>query len=204
MRGINLKVGDTVQIVSDCKSHGKIGTILQIDYNEFYPTWSKVVVKFSDSHWANFGYKSLKKIEEGEIEMSAVTGDYRIAAVKFEKGNNPDYTYKFALFDENVSVGDYVLCDSSTGWGVAKVADIFPKYDDNVHQNPKSEIICKVDFSAYNERKQTRLKKAELKKKLDAAASENKDLALYKAIAESNPAVKKLLEEYIELLGENV
>lgn len=130
----------------------------------------------------------------------ALTGNFKIATVKFIQGYNTIKEYGFALFDDRIEEGDIVLCDSDNGYGIAKVVGIMSQ--DEYGKSVTKEIVCKCDFEPFEKRKAIREHRVEVKKKLDKAVQENQDLALYKTIAQSNPDVAALLVEYEALLSE--
>lgn len=124
--------------------------------------------------------------------------DFRVANVKFLDGYNGDKLYRFALFDDDVTEGDCVVCDTQNGYCVAEVVSIISA--DSYGKNVTKEIVSKIDFSEFKRRKEIRAKKAELKKKLDKAVKENQDIFLYETVAKSNSVVAELLEQYKALL----
>jgi hypothetical protein len=124
-----------------------------------------------------------------------VTGIYRVAMVNFLKGTNTTKKYAFALFDSSIGIDDIVLCDTSIGYQLAKVVDIVEQLDYN-GTNVTKEVICKVDFTDFNKRAEERKRKAELKAKMDAMVKDDKELMLYQMLAEKNPAMKEMLDEY--------
>ena len=129
----------------------------------------------------------------------ALTGDFRIATVKFISGYNKNKEYGFALYDYfTIKVNDYVLCDTQYGYNVAKVVDVMSQ--EEYGKSVTKEIICKCDFTAYETRKDIRNKVKMVKKKLDKAVKENQNMTLYKAIAKDNTEVANLLSEYEKLL----
>lgn len=127
-----------------------------------------------------------------------VTGNYRIAIVNFLKGSNTTKGYSFALFDWSIMVDDIVLCDTSVGYQVAKVIDIVEQLDYNGADVTK-EIICKVDFTNFQKRIEERKRKVELKAKMDAMVKDDKELMLYQMLAEKNPVMKEMLDEYTNI-----
>lgn len=127
-----------------------------------------------------------------------VTGNYRIAIVNFLKGSNTTKGYSFALFDSSITVDDIVLCDTSVGYQVAKVIDIVEQLNYNGADVTK-EIICKVDFSNFQKRIEERKRKVELKAKMDAMVKDDKELMLYQMLAEKNPVMKEMLDEYTNI-----
>lgn len=124
-----------------------------------------------------------------------VTGKYRIGVVTFLKGTNTTKRYSFALFDDDVCISDVVLCDTATGYQVAQVVDIINQ-DEYVGADVTKEIICKVDFSAFDKRAAERKRKVELKKKMDEMVRDDKELMLYRMLAEKNPEMQNMLDEY--------
>ena len=129
----------------------------------------------------------------------ALTGDFRIATVKFISGYNKNKEYGFALYDYfTIKVNDYVLCDTQYGYNVAKVVDVMSQ--EEYGKSVTKEIICKCDFTAYETRQDIRNKVKMVKKKLDKAVKENQNMTLYKAIAKDNSEVANLLSEYEKLL----
>ena len=152
-----------------------------------------------------FKYGELQLLEEnkqnniyskGDNNMK-MTGNYRVAKVRL-LGQDTTKRYAFALFDNNVNVGDTVLCDTQCGYNVAIVDEIISK-DEYVGTDITREIVCKVDFTAYNKRVNDRKRVAELKKDMDKKVKELQGLELYKMMAEKSPELKAMLSEYEEL-----
>lgn len=194
-----LQYGDKVRVINDSlESYGLVGTVTLVNNN--MPT---AFVRFED--WHGQGTKELcfkisnlaiilNKSEDGVSGM-AVKGNYDVAIVKFVQGTNTTKEYAFALFNECAYVDDFVLCDTSNGYGVAKVVRIVPQ---NEHTGTPitKEIICKVDFTAFEKRKELRKQKEILKKQMDKMVADNQELILYQAIAEKNPEMAELLTAY--------
>lgn len=194
------RVGDKV-IVTNCglQSYGLTGII-----TDHYNCFDTIRVSFEDWHGQGvkelvFRRENISKIinnDEGNNIMS-VKGNYDVAMVKFVRGTNTTKEYAFALFDKNIYENDLVLCDTENGYGVAKVIRI-------VNQNGyegivTKEIICKVDFTAFENRKELRRYKESLKKQMDKIVADNQELILYQAIAEKNPEMAGMLKAYKEL-----
>lgn len=136
-------------------------------------------------------------MEENNMKVS---GNYLVAEVTFLQGTNTTKRYGFALFNNDVNVvniGDMVLCDTVNGYTVGKVENILRK-DEYVGLVTR-EIICKLDFSKFNERKENRVRKEKLKKEMDKLVRENQELALFQMFAEKNPKMKELLDEYLKI-----
>ena len=199
-------VGDRVRIKNDyLVTYGKIGTVVGL--NECVDSIKYNVVL--DEKTTDFCYNetSLELLcrsgliygERNENNMNTkVTGNYDIAAVKFLQGSNTTKGYSFALFDSTICEGDIVLCDTTYGYQVAKVDRIFHK-DDYDGVDVTKEVICKLDFSDFEQRKERRRLKEELKKKMDEELKRTQELLLYQTIAEKNPEMKALLDEYAGL-----
>ena len=196
--------GDCVQVVSPCQSYGKIGTVIKW-WRGNYNNNNYVEVKLDDGSTHNYNELSLilvdtnkeNNITKGDNEM--ITGNYKIAMVKFVQGTNTVKGYAFALFDENINVDDCVLCDTANGYGVAKVIDIIAKdeYDGDVTK----EIICRVDFTNFEQRKKNREEAKKLKIEMDKKMKEMQELALYEMMAKDCPELAEMLETYKGLVG---
>lgn len=115
--------------------------------------------------------------------------------------------YAFALFPEdaveaNIGVGDTVLVDTARGEQIAEIKKIIPQIEyDGVAVT--KEIICKVDYSRFNARQENRKRIGNLKNQMDNLISQNQNLMLYQAMAQQNPEMAALLDEYKKLTGIN-
>ena len=191
----SLSIGDRVTVNNiQLMSYGCIGTI--IDFPKCYP--NSVIVRFDN--WCNEGEKRLyikkENLQKGNKNMNTLKGNYKIALVKFVQGTNTCTPYAFALFDEGIEKDDYVLCDTARGYNVAKVVEVKSQADYDGGVTVTKEIVCKLDFTTYEKRQADRKRKESLKKRMDKMLSDNQELVLYKALAEVNPEMKALLEEY--------
>lgn len=197
------EIGDRVMVISECKTHGKVGIV--IGYNESEYSRLKWVIVQLDGYEKKYIYiyneTSLIKENESRTYNMALTGNYKIARVQFVDGYSKNKIYNFALFDNDVVEGDWVLCDTQNGYYVAKVVGI--EDVESVSFAATKEIVCKVDFSKFEHRKEVRKQKVELKEKLDKAIRENQDLVIYETVAKSNTQVAELLAKYKALLDES-
>ena len=136
-------------------------------------------------------------INEGDNTM---IGNYYVAMVKFIQGTNTTKEYAFALFDTNIVIDDYVLCDTQNGYGVAKVIKIMPKSE---YEGVKitREIICKVDFADFEKRKENRAKAIKLKTDMDKKIKEMQELAIFEMMAKESPELKEMLDTYKDLMN---
>ena len=138
--------------------------------------------------------------------MQSINGNYRVARVNHIQNNNyQSKLYSFALFDDDVVVGDMVLCDTAQGYSLGRVEKIFAQEE---YFNPSracnidpvtKEIVCKVDFSNFYNRVNMRRERTVIKSKMDKLLQNDKELIMYQAIAENNPEMKELLTRYMEL-----
>ena len=196
--------GDRVKIISDCQSYGKCGTVIKCWHN-YCSHNNYCEVKLDNGTTHNYNELSLILINEQNnitegVNKNMLMGNYKVAMVKFVQGTNTTKGYAFALFDNDIKVDDTVLCDSATGYGVAKVTDIIEQKDYEGTQVTK-EIICKVDFTAYETRKENRKKAQNLKVQMDKKINEMKELALYEMMAKDCPELAEMLNTYKGLVG---
>ena len=194
------EINDIVEVLSNCQSYGERGIVVDYFTVEHLLNNPIVRVKLDSGKTRIYNESSLKKCDEIEREAKnmALTEDFRIANVRFVDGYNSNKIFSFALFDDEVTEGDYVVCDTQNGYFVAEVVSIISA--DSYGKNVTKEIVSKIDFSEFKRRKEIRAKKAEFKKKLDKAVKENQDIFLYETVAKSNSVVAELLEQYKALL----
>lgn len=187
--------GDRVKIISECQSHGKCGVVVQ-----YIGYFSDVVqIHLDNGVTRNYNEISLKLINQTEEKSMKITGNYKVALVQFLQGTNTVKGYAFALFDDDIGVDDTVLCDTSHGYGVAKVTDIIPNKEYS-GVAPTKEIICKVDFSAFEQHRINREKAQELQKEMDKKIKEMQEFALYEMMAAKDPELKEMFENYKQLM----
>lgn len=178
------------------KTIGLVGEIQYTGSREFGVKFIEIDNPSSNKGLFYYGINEFNFVEDniGGNNMK-VTGNYVVAKVCFLQGCNTTTQYSFALFDKDVSVGDTVLCDTQNGYAVGKVQCLIPK-EDYVGTAVTKEIICKVDFSEFEKRKENRKKKETLKKRMNEMVKENQELVLFQMLAEKNPEMKALLDEY--------
>lgn len=191
---MKLKIGDKVRVISDCASYNQIGVV--DSYQRLYGH-NRVQVRLNNGSVKQYNEDSLRLLEanEGGNDM-AVNGNYDVAFVKFLQGVNTIKEYAFALFekDGSICVGDFVLCDTVNGYNVACITRIVPKTECDFPVT--KEIICKVDFTNFEKRKELRKQKEALKKQMDKMVADNQELILYQAIADKNPEMAAMLMAY--------
>lgn len=127
-----------------------------------------------------------------------IEGNYDIAIVKFIQGANATKGYAFALFDNDIGVDDFVLCDTAYGYNVARVIEVMPQ--DTYEGKVTKEIICKVDFADFETRKANREKAKKLKAEMDKKIKNLQEVAVYEMMAEKCPELKEMLDAYKKLI----
>ena len=139
------------------------------------------------------------EIEYMKEEIPMLKG-YIAAGVSFIHGPNQDTVYPYALYPGlHCQVGDkVVVMTGHHGMSLAEIKSIGELPVDSVDCG--REIICKVDMAAYVERKARAEKLASLKKEMDAKVRELQSVALYEVLAEKDPTLKAMLDEFKSLL----
>ena len=190
----NFKVGDRVVVISNCQTMNQIGTVKDIGRY----SWDMIKVELDSGDTISYKKESLRLCKEGEKMTNNLSGNYSVALVKFLKGSNTTKKYAFALYGSEIKVGDLVVCDCSNHFCVAEVVDIVNKSD--YTGIVTSEIVCSVDFSNYEQRKENRKQMEILKKQMDEMVAKNQELILYQAIAEKSPEMAEMLAQYKALV----
>ena len=109
-------------------------------------------------------------------------------------------TYYYALYDENISVGDSVLVTGRCN-SVCVIDEIITvdEAKDKTTKPITAEVKCKVDLSAYETRVQNRIKAEKLKQQMDKKIAEMDELNKYVMYAERNPELASMFAEFLEL-----
>lgn len=134
---------------------------------------------------------------KGDNQMAKLTGYDKVVVV--EIGTK---LYYHALYNEDIVVGDQILVSGSMDKKFFVVKEIISVdvLKDRYNGDITSEVISKVDTSAYDERVHNRIKAAELRKEMDKKISEMDELNKYVMYAEKNPELAKMLNEYLSLV----
>lgn len=185
--------GDLVEVVHNNKYRevhvGSVGVVRSTYEGRVTVNFDGIKNTRSSYGCFYFNVSQLKHYE-GDKTME---GNYRIASIKFLEGTNEDKTYRYALYDEGISIGDICVVKSAHhGLGIARVVDIEAKTDEKIVR----EIVCKCDFSAYEAREAARKRMEELKRKMAARAAQLQELALYKMMAAEDASMAELLKEF--------
>lgn len=106
--------------------------------------------------------------------------------------------YTFAAFEEYES-GDVVVVDTRNGYQLVTVIGVAEKLPDFIPNESLKEVVCKVDFSKFNERKERKAKAQKLKKQMDEKVKILQSNAIYEMLAEKDPELKQMLEQFKKL-----
>jgi hypothetical protein len=203
---MSLKAGDTIEVKSLCQTFGMKGVIEKI----IYPYSNKC--KYVSAYIAEidamrvYNARNVKLIEgcikiierDSENKMMSIIKDYKqIIGVKFLKETNNYKEYYFASFEDEIKINDLVLCDTVTGFAIGKVTNIYEK--GSIETSVTKEIITVINTKDFEARKETRIKKEELKRKMDNRVKELQCTAIYEILAEKDNDLAKMLEEYKSL-----
>lgn len=122
--------------------------------------------------------------------------NYYPIIINFISGSNTNVPYTYAAY-EDYAEGDYVVVHTGHhGMAIAKVKAVGTE-DDKVEYG--HEIICKIDMTAYNDRKARAERVAELEKAMDARVQVLQKTALFEMLAEKDEELAKMLKELKEL-----
>lgn len=108
-------------------------------------------------------------------------------------GQDNDYSgreYEFGTY-QKLEVNDFVVVDTQNGMQIAKVVQV-----DTAGEHSNKLVVCKIDLKQHEELVQKEKAKSELEAKMEARLKESVKLETFKKIAESDPEMKKLVEEF--------
>lgn len=197
-----MNLGDRVCIVNPSAKYkfliGAIGTVERIWKGKSEDPIGVLVdnIENANSRYGIFWFSkgSIKLIKE-EKHMNK---DFSVATVKFLNGSNAGIGYAYALYDNSISVGDIVVVNTGHhGMAVARVSAVNEADCSEVRCG--REVVCKVDLTAFNERKEKAARIAALEKEMQAKAAEVQTMAIYEMMAEKSPELRIMLDEYKKL-----
>lgn len=153
-----------------------------------------------------FKKKDLRKISKKEKflieennsnqEEQFMDTNYKPVIINFISGSNTGVPYIYAAY-EDYNEGDYVVVHTGHhGMAIAKVKAMGTE-DDRVEYG--REIICKIDMTAYNDRKARAKRRAELKSKMKAKVKELQETAIFEMLAKEDAGLAEMLKEFKEL-----
>lgn len=204
-----IQAGVLVRVVNnELESYGLVGIVIGYHSN----CTTSVDVYFEN--WNGQGEKTLYiKVENLEVEgenYMVLTGDFKVAVVNLVYGCSLSKRYGFALYDDigEVNAGDMVLVDANNQIQLAKVCMVMSQEEYAEYSGMKNgiakEVVCRVDLSIYDKRKAVRNRISELKVQMNNLAQKNQQLTMYKMMAEHDPAMKVLYDEFVQLSTVNV
>lgn len=197
-----LELGDRVVITSSKYKdtfYNELGTISSIfNRSKAHTTYG---VKL-DNHSNPASAKGLYWFEiynikfENEREEFKMFNNFNVAEVEFIDNPNSG-RYAYALFDKTIKVEDtVVVCTGHHGFALAKITAIHTDEESKKEVKCNREVVCRVDFSDFNNRRMAVKRISELRRDMEIRIREAQELALYEALAEKDPTLKEMLEEY--------
>lgn len=126
-------------------------------------------------------------------------GNYKIATIDF-LDNGRQCERPFALYDEDIRIGDVCVVKAAHhGFTLGTVTSIAPK--EVAEEEVICEVVCKVNFLAYDQRQISRQRRATILKEMQDRAMVLQEMSIYKTLALTDPTMAALLKEYIEIGG---
>lgn len=221
----SFSVGDIVVVDNpELRSNGYIGKIIKLS------TKFTAVVVFDYLPWCIrpnptliINFMNLAKCNKERNEVTDMVNKrtlgiradepFKVVKVRFLEGHNTDRCYSYASFID-VEVDDTVAVKSANhGWGIADVVEIVehPTEADIAFVCEGREIINKVDKNDFYARVDARRQrvadeqqKTALKQQMRKMAMEDNEIALFARIAETNPEMKALLDQFNSIGNKNV
>lgn len=194
-------VGDQVKIKPKSHYHGRFAG----EFGEIVRQYEdNVAVKIEgranprsqyEAYW--FNENEIEFIESEEIRMY---GNYVTANIAFLDGTNTDKTYHYALYDNTIQPEDIAVVQ--TGHHGLAVARVVSLGEPNGPVSHGREVVCKVDMTAYEERKARAAQLVELKARMDNKVQQLQKAAVYEMLAEKDPELAAMLQTYKSLLGQ--
>lgn len=134
------------------------------------------------------------EIQEPEKEENTMLPGYKTASIQFLSGSNKEKTYFYALYDESIQPNDLVVV--STGHHGLALARVVFIGGPSSYVSDNREIVCGVNTSAWDARKEKAEKLRQLKDEMDERVKAYQAVALYELAAEKDPALKSMLDEF--------
>lgn len=186
------KKGDRVQIVTSKSKYKNQYGIVANNSNRYYV---KVYID-GINYTIEYALNSVKLIRNEENIMK-LTGFKKVAVIEMSNTN-----YFFALFDEDINVGDTVLVSGSAIGKLLTIKEILTTKEakEKCNKTITAEVMCKVNLSAYNKRVENRKKAEELRKEMDKKIAEMDEINKYIMYAERSPELMEMFNKYKELI----
>ena len=128
--------------------------------------------------------------------------EYMIVKVQFNVSSKTrtGKLYTFLAYEE-YTPGDVVVVDTQNGFQLATVEGTASKIPDGIPTGGLKEIVCKVDFTAWNERLERAKRMNELQCMMNNRVRDLQETALFEMLASKDPELKAMLDEYKTLRG---
>ena len=109
-------------------------------------------------------------------------------------------TYYFALYDDDIKEGDYVLVNGKASGSALRVNKVLSLKDleKRYHKPLVAEVVCKLNFnlSAYEKRDTLRRKLSEMQEEIDSKMDLLNRETLRELYAEQDEEFAEMLDEY--------
>lgn len=130
------------------------------------------------------------KLVNGEEDISM--NEAKCVKISFMNEVRNKCTHNFAVYEEEIARGDYVVVKTRHhGLSVGVVDEVI---ESGVVENGR-EVVCKFDISAYSQRKEKRERIAELEKRMSRRFDELQKIAVYEMMAQTDEQMKTMLDE---------
>lgn len=105
------------------------------------------------------------------------------------------YNFQTSILD--LEHGDKVVVDTVNGLVIAE----FDSYDDlgfgeTGIKVPSKWVVQKIDVTAHNTRVEAQIKLEKIKAMMEARRKKSEEITVYKILAQQDPEMQKLLDEY--------
>jgi len=122
----------------------------------------------------------------------------RVVLVKFvENTYEKEYAYRCEF---EVSPGDWLVVCVNKVYKCVQVTRV-RGLSDSERSKASKWIVCKVDTARYEERMKRMEVVQEIRNKLKERKEQMQEFLIYKQLAETDPEIKKLLDEYNSMMG---
>jgi hypothetical protein len=202
---VQFNKGDWVTVTnSDLKTYKKMGYVTD-------STCRSTRVQFKEyPHvltYNNMNLRCVKNNTEQKEEKQMMIGKYDVAKIRFLNGSNTYKTYYYALYDDTMcAIGDMVVVKPAHhDMALAILDDVIARNEAEQYMldscNEGREIVCRIDMTIYNNRKEKREMAAKLKVEMDKKVKEMQELTLFEMMATKSPELKEMLDAYKSLIN---
>lgn len=124
----------------------------------------------------------------------------KFVAVAFNVSKNGAFVntgkpYYFKAY-EILNVDDVVVVDTQYGYQLATVIEAEPEVSSSGAKKITKSVVCRVDFTAFNDRMEKVEKARRIKELMDARIEKLKENTFYEMMTEKDPELKAMLNEY--------